>query len=77
VAEADDAVAGDDDVAGAAAEGELAGEVLPDVHPASSASPHAARASLSWVVLVTVPGFMSRPGSHPGGDPRFTRGGLL
>ena len=57
----------DGEVAEAAAEGELAGEVVPDAHPGSSASPHTARASLRHAVPVTIPGFISRPGSRTTG----------
>ena len=45
-AELDGEAAEDDEVAGAAAEGELPDVTPPDPHPASSARPHAARASL-------------------------------
>ena len=68
--------AADDEVAGAAAEGELPDVALPDEHPASSARPHAARTSLRRAGPATIPGFMSRPGSRAAGRPRFTRGGL-
>ena len=44
-AELDGEAAEDDEVAGAAAEGELPDVAPPDPHPASSARPHAARAS--------------------------------
>jgi len=54
-----EAEAGADDEA---AEGELADVALPDVHPASSATPHAARASLRQAVPVMIPGFISWPG---------------
>jgi hypothetical protein len=74
-AAADGEAGAGDEVAGAAAEGELPGEALPDPHPASSARPHAARASLLRTVLVT--GFMSWPGSRADGRPRFTRSGLF
>ena len=66
----------DDEVAEAAAEGELAGEVVPDAHPASSARPHAARASLRLAVLVRIPVFISRPGSRADARPCFTPSGL-
>jgi len=59
----------DEEVTEAAAGGELPDVALPDAHPASSARPHAARphaarASLRRAVLVTIPGFISRPGSR-------------
>jgi hypothetical protein len=49
----------DEEVAEAAAEGELLDEVLPDAQPASSASPHAPRASLRLAVPVTIRSFIS------------------
>jgi hypothetical protein len=61
-AESDGEGAADDEVAEAAAEGELLDEVLPDAQPASSASPHTAKASLRPAVPVTMGSFMSRPG---------------
>ena len=57
--ELDGAAAADDEVAEAAAEGEVADEVLPDPHPASSARPHTARASFHRAVPAAIPGFMS------------------
>jgi len=57
--EPDGAAAADDEVAEAGAEGELLDEVLPDPQPASSASPHTAKASLRPAVLVTMGSLMS------------------
>ncbi|HTQ94059.1 MAG TPA: hypothetical protein VMK84_31650 [Streptosporangiaceae bacterium] len=74
--EPDGEAAADDEVAEAAAEGEVLDEVLPDPHPASSASPHAASAILRLAVPVTIRSFISRPGSRTGEPARFTREGL-
>jgi hypothetical protein len=58
-AESDGEAVADEEVAEAAAEGELLDEVLPDPQPASSASPHAAKARLRPAVPVTIGSFMS------------------
>ena len=49
----------DEEVAEAAAEGELLDEVLSDPQPARSASPHAAKASLRPAVTVMIGSFIS------------------
>jgi membrane associated rhomboid family serine protease len=53
------------------------GEVLADVHPASSARPHAVTTSFHRVAPVTVRRFMALPGSRADRHPRLTRNGLF
>jgi hypothetical protein len=54
------------------------GEVVADVHPASSARPHAVTTtSFHRAALVAVSEFMALPASRADRHPRLTRGGLF